>query len=270
MIKKIIIYIYYIYMDYTTIYYYSDNSSIFYIDDESDELKSIDKLKPNWAENKYHSFRMFENFNIWVNEIKTVKLKIGRKNKFYYLDYKKYFNHNDAVYYFFTSKLCKENLELFESVNEDEFYIFESCLNSGLICLNLDYKNISTDCYGYDFSRYYTNLLLKLQIPSTKGKKSKINNLDFDNLDFGIYRVKIEYTNKGFRNIFNFSNENHYTSSTLYYLNKIKDEYGLKLTLLDDDEYNAFTYKKKDLLFGKTLFNDWFNSLETIRMQNIL
>ena len=41
-------------MDYTVIYYY-DSSTIFYIDDESDELKSIDKLKSNWAENKYHS-----------------------------------------------------------------------------------------------------------------------------------------------------------------------------------------------------------------------
>ncbi len=93
---------------------------------------------------------------------------------------------------FFTSKLCKEKLELFESVNEDEFYIFERCLNSGLICLNLNYKNIPTDCFGYDFSRYYTNLLLDLKIPMSVGKKRKIENLEFDNLDFGIYRVKIE------------------------------------------------------------------------------
>ena len=54
--------------------------------------------------------RFKNDFNIWVNEIKTVKLKVGRKNKFYYLDYKKYFNHNDAVYYFFTSNYVKTNL----------------------------------------------------------------------------------------------------------------------------------------------------------------
>ena len=270
-------------MDYKAIYYYCENSEIFYIDDESDELKIIDKLKSNWAENKYHSFRMFEDyenthldlirfkkdFNKWVDEIKTVKIQVGRKKKYYYLNYKKYFNHNDAVYYYFTSKLCKEKLELFDSVSEDEFYIFERCLNSGLICLNLDHKNIPTECYGYDFSRYYTNLLLSLKIPMSRGKKSKINNLDFDNLDFGIYRVKIEYTNKDFTNIFNFSQENHYTSSTLYYLNKIKDKYGLILTLLNDDDYdyNAFIYEKKDLILGKTLFNDWFKSLEKIREQ---
>ena len=88
-------------------------------------------------------------------------------------------------------------------------------------------------------------------------------------MDFGIYRVNIEYTNKDFTNIFNLSSENHYTSSTLYYLNKIKDKYGLKLTLLDDDEfdYNAFTYNIKDLILGKTLFKNWFKSLETIKKQ---
>ena len=202
-------------MDYIAIYYYYDSKNIYYIDDNSDELKTLDKLKVNWKENKFHSFRMFENyentntdlirfkndFNIWVNEIRSVKLKVGRKNKFYHLDYKKYFNHNDAVYYFFSSKLSKEKLELFESVNEEEFYIFERCLNSGLICLNLDYKNIPTNCYGYDFSRYYTNLLLDLRIPMCPGIKRKLDNLDFDNLDFGIYRVKIEYTNKDFTNI---------------------------------------------------------------------
>jgi hypothetical protein len=89
-------------------------------------------------------------------------------------------------------------------------------------------------------------------------------------LDFGIYRVKIEYTNKDFTNIFNFSSDNHYTSSTLYYLNKIKDKYGLKLTLLDDYDdydYNCYTYNKNDLILGKNLFNDWFKALETIRKQ---
>jgi len=72
-------------MDYIAIYYYFDSSNIYYID----ELKSLDKLKINWKENKFHSFRMFENyenthtdFNIWVDEIKLVKLKVGRKINF--------------------------------------------------------------------------------------------------------------------------------------------------------------------------------------------
>ncbi len=50
-------------MDYIAIYYYHyDTSTIFYIDDDSDELKSLDRLKLHLAENKYHSFRMFENY----------------------------------------------------------------------------------------------------------------------------------------------------------------------------------------------------------------
>jgi hypothetical protein len=270
-------------MDYKVIYYYSTEKENHFIDDDSDELKSVEKINFNFAENKYHCFRMFEDyetthtdlirfkkdFNKWVEEIKSVKIQVGRKKKYYYLNYKKYFNHNDAVYYYFSSKLCKEKLELFESINEDEFYIFERCLNSGLICLNLDYKNKPTQCYGYDFSRYYTKLLLSLRIPTSQGRKLTLDKVDFSNLEFGIYRVKIEYTNKDFTNIFNFSSENHYTSSTLSYLNKIKETYGLTLTLLTDDEfdYNAYIYDKDDLILGKTLFNDWFKSLEKIREQ---
>jgi hypothetical protein len=270
-------------MDYKVIYYYSTEKENHFIDDDSDELKSVEKINFNFAQNKYHCFRMFEDyetthtdlirfkkdFNKWVEEIKSVKIQVGRKKKYYYLNYKKYFNHNDAVYYYFSSKLCKEKLELFEPINEDEFYIFERCLNSGLICLNLDYKNKPTQCYGYDFSRYYTNLLLSLRIPTSQGRKLTLDKVDFSNLEFGIYRVKIEYTNKDFTNIFNFSSENHYTSSTLSYLNKIKETYGLTLTLLTDDEfdYNAYIYDKDDLILGKTLFNDWFKSLEKIREQ---
>jgi hypothetical protein len=39
-------------MDYIVIYYYYDSSNIYYIDDNSDELKTLDKLKINWKENK--------------------------------------------------------------------------------------------------------------------------------------------------------------------------------------------------------------------------
>ena len=81
-------------MDYKIIYYYYDSKNIYYIDDNDDELKTLDKLKINWKENKFHSFRMFENyenthtdlirfkkdFNIWINEIKSVKLK-GKKKQ---------------------------------------------------------------------------------------------------------------------------------------------------------------------------------------------
>ena len=52
--------------------------------------------------------RFKKDFNIWVNEIKSVKLKVGRKNKLFNLNFKKYFSHNDAAYYFSKCKLCKE------------------------------------------------------------------------------------------------------------------------------------------------------------------
>ena len=270
-------------MDYKAIYYYIRNKQIFYVDDEDDELKTLDFSLLKKPENKIHSFRLFDgygnshqdlirfkkDFNIWVNEIKQVPIQVGRKKKYYRLDYKRYYSHKDAVYYYFSSKLDKEKLERFDKVTEEEFYIFERCLNSGLICLNLDYKNKPTECYGYDFSRFYTNLLLGLRIPSKSGTKETLEDIEMGNLKFGIYRIKINYTNPTFTNIFNFSKENHYNSSTLNYLNQVKDNYGLTFTLLNDDDYdyNAYLYDENDLERGKGLFNDWFNSLEKIRKE---
>jgi hypothetical protein len=49
-------------MDYKIIYYYYDSKNINYIEDNCNELKTLDKLKINWKENKFHSFRMFENY----------------------------------------------------------------------------------------------------------------------------------------------------------------------------------------------------------------
>jgi len=272
-------------MEYKVIYYYVEYKEIYYIEDsdDSNELKTLSFLKINKPENKFHSFRMFEdytrcqqdlirfktNFTNWVEEIKTVPLKTKSK-KYYRLDYKSFFNHNGAVFHFFKSKNKNEDLDQFEPVSQDEFLIFERCYNAGLICLNLEYKKQPTQCYGYDFSRYYTHLLKSMRIPKSQGIKKDLDSVEFGKLDFGIYRVKIEYTNKALTNIFNFNSDNHYTSSVLNYLESIKDIYGIKLTLLKTDSdynYNALVYDEKDLIKGEKLFKDWFKALESIREQ---
>jgi len=64
-------------MDYIAIYYYYDSKSIYYIEDNDDELITIDKLKVNWKENKFHSFRMFENYeNTHIDLIDLKKILI--------------------------------------------------------------------------------------------------------------------------------------------------------------------------------------------------
>ena len=269
-------------IDYKVIFYYRENSKAYYIMDidNSNELFTIDIKELNKPENKLHSFTMNNDyykthddlikykseFNQFHKEILSVWLstKTGKKYK---LDYKKFHNHNDAVLYYFFSKNEKSFMDKFEPITEDEFYIFERCYNAGLITLNLDYKNKQVQTYGNDYSRYYTNLLKNMKIPTKAGVKTTIKYLD-NKLKFGIYRIKITYTNQKFTNIFNFSHEHHYTSTTLNYLMEVKDDYGLNFELLEPDEnydYNALIYDESCLISGRDIFKDWFKSLETIR-----
>jgi len=269
-------------IDYKVIFYYRENSKACYIrdDDDTNKLLTIDIKELNKPENKFHSFMMnndyyktyedlikYKNdFNQFHKEINSIwlKTKSGKKYKLYY---KKYHNHNDAVLYYFFSKNEKSFMEEFEPITEDEFYIFERCYNAGLITLNLEYKNKPVQTYGNDYSRYYTNLLINMKIPTKPGVKTTIKDLD-NKLKFGIYRIKITYKNQKFTNIFNFSQEHHYTSTTLNYLMSVKDDYGLEFELLEPDEtynYNALIYDEKCLISGRDIFRDWFKSLETLR-----
>jgi len=268
-------------MEYNVIYYYLSNSIVTYIrdDDDTNTLYTMSYIELN----KYHSFRLFDdyenthedlikfkiNFTRDVEEIKSKPIKDIRSKKYFKLDYKKYYSHSDAVLFFFKSTISSKDFKQFEQVSKDEFYIYERCLNSGLITLNLDYKNKPTQCYGQDFSRFYPNLLLSLKIPIVCGSKQQLKTVEYGNLEYGIYRMKISYTNQAFTNIFNFSVNNHYHSTTLNYLYKVKDEYGLTFELLQDDEYdyNAYTYEYKNLISGDKIFKNWFKMLETLRTE---
>ncbi len=77
--------------------------------------------------------------------------------------------------------------------------------------LNNIYKNKEVQCFGYDYPAYYQTLLSSnsFMIPIRPGKEVNIKELDFNNLQYGIYNVKI----KGdiIRNVFAFNKLNCYT-----------------------------------------------------------
>ena len=149
-------------MDYNVIYYYNVGGITNYIEDKDDTntLKFIDVKELNKPIHKFHSFGLFEQytkcyedlikfkveFTKCCDEIKNIPLKT-KLNKYYRIDYKKFHSHNDAVLFMFKNKITNELFDSFKKVSKEEFYIFERCLNSGLICLNLDYKNKPTKCY---------------------------------------------------------------------------------------------------------------------------
>ena len=272
------------YKNYKVIFYYKEGKEVYYIEDkdESNTLKHMSILEINNPELKIHSFKMLgkeyikthsdlikykKEFNKETNEIFSEKIKTP-SGKTYNMDYTKYFNHSDAVLFYFLSKVNKEQLTSIEKPSAEEFYIIERCYNAGLITLNLKYKDKETECKGYDYSRYYTHVLLDMNFPTKEGKIETLEKLDYDKIKFGIYRIKITYKESEFTNIFTFSKEHHYTSSTIKYLIQIKEKFGLEFELLPADEkydYNALTYDNECLMNGKKIFGDWYKSLENLR-----
>ena len=111
-----------------------------------------------------------------------------------------------------------------------------------------------------------------MQLPYREGKiyQLKTEDVTFGKLKFGIYRVKITYTNSKFTNVFNFSDSNHYVSSLLDAIYKHKDYFGLTLTLLEPDEehnYNAMLYEYDDLMSGKIIFSNWLSDMMKVKKQ---
>ena len=269
--------------EYKIIYYYADNGKAIYLDDESDEVHDMDILEINKPLNKLHPFRLLLNydktiddlirfkreFSILCQELRNTSIKTKSK-KYFSINYKKYHNHSDAVYYNWKSYIDTKILKDMDLIVKHEFNIFENNYNGALITLNLDYKNIITECYSYDYSSYYPTLLSQMQIPIREGKLIVLKRIDWKNLAFGIYRIKITKFNKRFTNIFNFCSDNHYTSSMLKCIYEYKDFFELEFELLPPDDeynYNALIYEYKDLIRGRDLFGNWLKDMLIVKQK---
>lgn len=256
-------------MEKPTRYYFEvkRENKIYYLDENTGEFGSC---APNKKDLKYKYFHLFkgdeqsndglltfqDKFAIWNKELENVKIY-----------YKKYFNHYSAVektfYRYAKDDLENCNFSKFEEVSYDEFCFMESCYNAGIIYLNPDYKEQTVISFGYDYSSFYPNMLIHkdLKIPTKEGSKLKLASLDFNNLQFGIYKVLITCSNENFKKVFAFSKSSTYTHYSLQFANKYKNVFGVNIELKTDCEYNALIYKDEDLIESKKIFNNWFNKL---------
>jgi len=271
--------------NYKVVYYFNDevtNMSYYMTDDndEINEMKGGDIFKEGINKHKFRLLHGYENnkdglrkykkdFNEQCNELKSISIKTKSK-KYFSINYKKYFNHNDAVYHNWKYYIQADIIKMFEPIKRTEFYIMERCYNAGLITLNLDYKEKVTKCFSRDFSSYYSNLLVGMKIPFEEGKTYTLHkkDIEFGKLKYGIYRVQITYTNVQFSNVFNPSTEHHYTSTILNSVYKYKDYFGLKFKLLKADEtydYNALIYEYDQLMDGKMLFGNWLKDMLSVK-----
>jgi hypothetical protein len=247
-------------------YFYNTNGRIFSISDTFDEV--VEECIKSKDSNNYKYFELFkgyemdlksliqykEDFNKWAQEIHPA------------IDYKKYYNHDSAVKMVFQSKSKKQVDELdLENITYKEFLFYENCPNSGLMSFDDTFKDQEIDAYGYDFSSFYPNMLMKINLPTKQGKRKKLKSIDYDNLAFGIYRIKITTNDKRFKKLFMFSKADTYTHYSINFAYKYKDEFNINFELIQDGDYNALIYDADKLTHSKHVFGKWFSVLGELK-----
>ena len=90
-------------------------------------------------------------------------------------------------------------------IDRREFIMLESCLSCGLMTLDKSYLKTPFESYGYDYSKYYYQMMRKIRIPESVPVFYVMEELNYEKLDFGFYRVRVNCTNADFGKVFNFN-----------------------------------------------------------------
>lgn len=191
-------------------------------------------------------------FCMWTDELK--------ENKVLNIDYTKYYSHHNAVELTF-KRLCKGRYEDHEIISGLENSWFSKCHNGGLT-----YCNPGTyDCYGYDFKLFYPSILgsENFYIPTKAGIEYVLD--DLSAITFGFYRVEIVSSNHDFKKIFAFSKDDVYTHTSLKWAIKHKDKFDVSITLIQDDEPNAYLYHADDIIQSDEVFSNWIYKIKKLR-----
>jgi hypothetical protein len=255
-------------------YYYStlnqNGQSVFHcLLNDSDEITEVTVLDTRNCKNyrmndKYEAtdeclFKFRDDLIKWNDEIKQHFFK-NKDKKVFKIDVFHYNTINDAVFNNVIINSDQTTVNELPDIKFREFAVFENCLSCGLMCIDKDILETPIDCYGMDYPKFYFEMMKRIRIPKSSPEFYVLDELNFDKLDYGIYRVKVICNNKEFWNVFKFNDKHHYNHNTLKTLYKYKDKYGISFKLLEPDEcfnYNLVYYEETVEL--RTLFKQWFN-----------
>lgn len=259
----------------------------YYITDENDDLKEInliDKQKDN--QNHYYEcyniynadleiyeqLKLFKNdFTKWTDEIK----QLYDINDYNYFDAKEYKNNSIMIICFFKkystkiiNKLKIDPIKFLESSN------IEATPNGGLSYLKE--KGYYNECYGYDFSSYFPNILgneeIHFKFPIKEGKEFKYTFEELKilykhkKLKYGYYKIKITSNHKDINKFFTFSDENKYNNISLSFCLKYHKLFDIKFEM-DETQNNCYIYEDKDIVKSSEIFGKWFLMVKEIKTQ---
>jgi len=265
-------------------YFYQCNDGVFFLENDDDFIQKITKQDKFITVKDYNYYEMFSDYEMSLNGLQKFREDfkewlfqyfegLDMKIDFKYYDIKGLtlcsFRDSDRKNFYTLRKNDKRNSDLKEFIN------LEACHNGGLIYLDpYKFDESSTfftfdKCYGYDFSSYYANLLsneeINLQIPIKKPKFVKLDSLDFDNLKYGIYDVKIYSDSNNFLKVFSISPEYKYTHYSLKFAYEYKEKFNIKIELIKDVEFNAMIYEDDCVVYAKDLFKSHIDKLLNVK-----
>ena len=283
-----------------TRYFYEVKNTIYYITDDNNEIQTETKLKK--GNNKTASYFMLNKKYITkdaddnnVYDLQQFKKDFNDFNiQLKDIDYKGYFNdkssalcflHRMSYKYKGDRKTWYDKICHHQSIKE--FFCIEKCFNGGLTYFNDVYKEKKTNCYSYDFSSEYGQILgnSDFKFPVTEGKYFNLNEDLFElvnnenpeliyyklrenykQLPYGLYKVYILIKDSKFCKIFEYSTENWYNSYVLNYLLEVKDKYGIEFKFSGEcliyDDNTEFVDKKYFNCENKYFKTGWYNYLQ--------
>ncbi|RZK26951.1 MAG: hypothetical protein EOO43_01220 [Flavobacterium sp.] len=258
----------------TICFYYSTGHIYRCIYDESDKVYEVNTLDYKQCKN----YRMNERYEAcdedlvkfrddlikWNDEIKQFFFK-NKDKKVLKIDVFNYNTINEAVYNNVLVNSDQTKIHAIPDIQFSEFVMMQNCKTCGLMTIEKDILEQEVQSYGYDYSKFYYQMMKKIRIPISKPEYYVLDEIDFGNLDFGIYRVKVSCNNKKFWNVFNFNDKHHYTHNTLKVLYKHREKYGITFKLLEPDQcynYNMVWYEYTIEL--NRLFKGWFKVMDLL------
>ncbi len=217
--------------------------------------------------------RYCDDLVIWAEELdncSSLKVPFNPLSAYVRINGTRYYRNNYQIIFLFYS-LYGSRKELFDKLNKckitrGEYEFFENCNNGGLTYLIE--KNYINDCFGYDFSLNYPNLMASkdFHIPTKEGVEMILETLP-KKLKYGIYKVKFNMSTipNEMKIVFKFMKSNCYTHYELNYIRKtFKD---VQFELIQDGTTNALVYEDKDLITGSELFFPWLQRIKELRAE---
>lgn len=151
-----------------------------------------------------------------------------------------------------------------EPINQHEA-LWLNYATVGSIIFSEEYKG---PLNSYDFVGSYASILAdqRFYVPIKPGKFEKMEELDKDNITYGIYRCIITSNNdEQSYKVFRFNKYNYYTSIDI----KKAFELGYSVELIQDEQPNALKYYRDCILLGSEVFKRTVEYLAKLKKKGV-